>query len=74
MNVPDMLYFTIFYTLTAIFNWKKIDCFKSNEIPLQSNQIAFKNTFWIEKMFKFNGVTSILMGHYGEKMPIFLIY
>ena len=36
--------------------------------------MAFKNFLRIKKMFEINGATSILVGGYGVKMTIFLIY
>ena len=62
MYVPDMLYFTVFHLLTAVFDWKKVDYYEFNEIALRSNQMPFYKFFLILEMFKINEATSIRMG------------
>ena len=45
MNVPDMLYFTIFHLLTSILNWNEVGSVKFkkfNEIALQRNLVAIQ--------------------------------
>ena len=56
-----MLKFTKFYWLTSIFKFEKGCYVKFNEKILQSIQIAFQNTFGMQKILKIDGATLILM-------------
>ena len=73
MNIPGMVYFTVFHPLTAVFNWKKSTTLNLTKYPYRAIKWLLK-TLRIKKMFEINGATSILVGGYGVKMTIYLIY
>ena len=60
MNVPDMLYFTIFHPLTAIFNWKKSATLNFMGYPYRAIKYLILTIFGFKKCSKLTELRQFL--------------